>query len=409
MIFSMALDPGNLDLRAFVNREKQMYQLKGIIGALLQTEGIGLRKRYCICGERGVGKSMLMQKVISELKQEEPDTALYAVVDCSIDKSAKRALEKCCEKLAESIKEHFPHNKDMCAEAEYLAEIVFKNEIMWGTVKSRTGGVNASGGFGVFGFLEAKIGLGAQRGEQISEAAKVEVDLRFLRHLIQNTAQSLKDKHQLQVVFVLDNLDQLESPEEIEQLVQELFAIQEVVYILTVRNESISSDIRRNTTSFMLNGFEKEALVELATKRLETLHPETIPEFEKYAIHEVSEKLASLTDNPFSYLKWLNHLYLNLEMDDSIELLKEGFQGFLETEHGLFRFDEIQKLANLFFRYDNEFLTQAEIVKPLQLRTPVFNRLRTNRILIPNDVFEPTEYRLAPDLFFFKLFRDGEN
>ena len=328
MIFSMAFDPGHLDIRAFVNREKQMFQLKGIIGALLQIEGIGLRKRYCICGERGVGKSMLMQKVISELKQEEPDTALYAVVDCSIDKSARRALEKCCEKLAELIKEHFPRNKEMCAEAEYLAEIAYRNEITWGTVKSRTGGVNVSGGFGVFGFLEAKIGLGAQRGEQISETTKVEVDLRFLRHLIQNTAQSLKDKHQLQIVFVLDNLDQLEKPGEIEQLVQELFVIQEVVYILTVRNESISSDIRRNTTQFMLNGFEERALIELVTKRLETLHPEMIPEFEKYAIHEVSEKLALLTDNPFSYLKWLHHLYLNLEMADSIELLKEGFQGF---------------------------------------------------------------------------------
>lgn len=405
MIVSMALDPRIIDIRAFANRERQVNQLKNIMRELLKAESTGFSKRYCICGERGAGKSILVQKVISDLKQEDPGEALYAGVDCSIHRSARGALEISCEELAKAIREHFPHDKDMQKEAAYLMEIAIKKEITWGTVKSRSGGINVSGGFKLFGFLENSIGLGVQKGEQISETAKIEVDMRFLRSLIQNTVRSLREDHHLQVVSILDNLDQLEKGEEIEDLVKELFEILEVVYILTVRNESITQNIRRNTTLFKLAGMEKPALVELVKRRLEIRDPEKISEFERYAIYDVAEKLASLTDNPLSYFKWLHHLYLNHDMDSSIDTLKTGFESFLEEQYGYFRFDEIQKVANPFLENYNQFLTQEKIMQQFSLGKELFDRLLFNRILIPNDVFAPTEYRLAPDLFFFRLFR----
>jgi len=410
MIFSMALEPTIIDVRAFVDREKKVDQLKGIIIELLKAENIGFSKRYCVCGERGIGKSMLVHKVISDLKQEYPGEALYAVVDCSIHRSARSALEIGCQALAQAIREHFPRDKGMQAEADYLAEVNTKNKITWGTVKSRMGKVEVSGGLGVLEFLQAKIGLSAQRGEQISETAEIEIDMRFLRNLIQNTVQSLRKNDNLQVVFVLDNLDQFEKGEEIEELTRELFEIPEVVYILTIRNESISFNVRRNTTRFKLAGLEKQALIELVKRRLKVRAQEKIPEFERYAIYDVADKLASITDNPLSYLRWLHHLYLNVEMDASINTLNEGFQSFLETEYGYFDFDEVRKVADLFLEGDNQFLIQEEIMQHLdfkeQVKKQVFERLLFNRILIPNDVFRPTEYRLAPDLFFFKLFRN---
>lgn len=96
-LYIMCMRPNSVDVKLFANRKEEYEKIKGKIGMLLDIRDEEKRK-IMIYGERGVGKSILIRKIIKDIEEERGVISL--IIDGDEARNPDDLLRDICKKLA---------------------------------------------------------------------------------------------------------------------------------------------------------------------------------------------------------------------------------------------------------------------------------------------------------------------
>lgn len=397
-------------MKLFVDREKDVKKIKGRLRNMIDNSHISGR-RLCIFGDRGVGKTILIRVILKCLMEETNCIALY--VDAARRRNSTGLVKEVCNELGDKLRDIFEADERALAEIAYMKNISHVNKITRGWMKSTAEELEVSGGIGIgfLGFLKASLGLrkGKEMREEIAETVEIEVNIDFLGEMLTNIVGNIKGEKIKDVLICLDNLDQLEVKEEIETLTAEMYKIENALVITVIRSEGMTRNLRRNVSApSEIEGISEEDLMEILGRRLGVIaSEEERKELKKGGIFEVAQQLTNATDKPYYFLKWLNYLYLNTDINEKPSEYKEYLKGYVEALYRMFGFDELRRLHELFSENDYGFLPKDKIVEYLGISNGEFNRLLDQEVIIPDNLFNPNDYRLSPDLYLLKIYGGG--
>lgn len=399
-IYTRCIKPQSIDPKLFTDREDEYHHLKAILKSIILAKEEEER-RLLIHGERRVGKSILLRKVLSHLKQE--IDFIPVIVDGRNSLDAEELLRDICEKLASQLRDEYKDERAIC-EISYLDEVSRAGEMTKSEAKSRASEIEAKSGAGIgfLDFLKLSFGVGGKEAEaeELTKSITTEINSRFLRELLSSVIKTIKKE----VVIAIDNLDQIHDKNQIAEFVREIFKHRESLIIATLRSEAITAEFRRSFRDpILIKGLSPEALMDILARRIEKC-PEG--EILKNRLPPIADTLKTLTDNPLSFLTWIHFLCNNSELNT--KNLLNDLNGFVLTHYN-FDLEKASSISKFFLEKGNPFLPKETILAESKISEDDYAVMIENGILVPDDLYEPRKYRLSPDLLFFKLKQDSEN
>jgi Cdc6-like AAA superfamily ATPase len=394
-IYTRCIQPHSIDPKLFTDREEEYRHLKEVLKSIILAKEEEER-RLLIHGDRGMGKSILLRKVLSHLKQE--IEFIPVIVDGRYSMDAEELLRDICKKLASLLRNEVDYKKDEKAirEISYLEEVSRVAVITKSWARSRASEIEAKSGVGIgfLNFFKLSFGVGGKEAEaeELTKSIITEINSRFLRELLSFVIKTIKKE----VVIAIDNLDQIHDKDQIAEFVREIFKHRESPIIATLRREAITAEFRRSFRDpIMINGLSEEALGDILALRIEKC-PEKEVLMEK--LPSIADKLKTVTDNPLSFLTWIHFLCNNSELNP--QNLLDDLKGFVFALYNV-EPDKASPICKFFLDRDNPFLAKETILA--QSNEDDYEMMVENGILVPDDLYEPRKYRLSPDLSFFTL------
>lgn len=398
--YTRCIQPHSTDPRLFTNREEEYHHIKEILRSIIIAKGQPER-RLLIHGERGVGKSILLRKVLAHLSQEIDFIPVF--LDGRNSKDAEELLRDACEQLASLLSDEDEYKKDTKAitEITYMGEISRVAEITknWANSVTKEIEVKSGAGIGFLNFLKLKLGAGVSETdvERLNETITIEINSRLLRELLNHVIEKIEKE----VVFAIDNLDQIHDKAQTAEFVREIFRHRESPIIATLRSEAITVEFRRSfRDSVLIGGLSQGALMDILDKRMEGCKERSILG-EK--LTNIASKLKTVTDNPLSFLTWIHYLCNYTELN--AETLVESLKRFISASYG-FDPDRASSIGKFFLDRDNQFLTKEEILTQSRISEDDCKEMIEHGILIPDNLYEPRRYRLSSDLEFLRLMQE---
>ena len=397
-IYTRCIQPHSIDAKLFTDREEKYRHIKEVLKGIILAKDEEER-RLLIHGERGVGKSILLRKVLSHLKQE--IDFIPVIVDGRNSRDAEELLRDICEKLASQLRDEYKDEKAIC-EISYLDEVSRVDTITKGWARSTAAEIEAKSGVGIgfLNFFKLNLGVGVKEAEaeELTKSITTEINSRFLRELLSYVIKTIKKE----VVVAIDNLDQIHDKNQIAEFVREIFKHRQSPIIATLRSEAITREFRRSFRDpIVIEGLPPEKLMNILAKRIEDCPEKDILE---QRLSPIADKLKTITDNPLSFLTWIHFLCNNSELNQGN--LMDDLKDFVLTFYA-YDPEKVSSISKFFLNKGNRFLPKEEILAQSKIPEDDYEVMVENGILVPDDLYEPRKYRLSPDLTFLKLKEGG--
>ena len=402
-IYTRCIRPLSIDPVLFTNREGDYHSTKEILKSIILAQD-DEERRLLIHGDRGTGKSMLLRKVLSHLEQE--IDFIPVIVDGKNSENAEELLRDICEMLASQLRDEYAEDEKALCEISYLDEISRVSMITRGWARSRASEIEATTGaeIGILNFFKLNLGVGGKETEveDSTRAVETEINPGFLRRLINQVIGIVSSDRGKEVVIAIDNLDQIHDKDQIAEFVREIFKHRGSPIIATLRSEAITLEFRRSFPNpIVIEGLSGQSLMDILAKRIKKCSAEKSILEQK--LPPIADKLKTITDNPLSFLTWIDFLCTNSELNP--ETLMNDLESFALKSYG-FDPEEASLISKFFLNKGNPFLKIGEIVDQTEISEGACDTMIERGILVPKDLYTNTpqnKYRLSPDLAFFKL------
>ncbi len=398
-IYTRCIQPQSIDPKLFTNREGEYRHLKDVLkGIILAKEEE--ERRLLIYGERGMGKSILLRKVISHLKQE--IDFICVIIDGRTSENAEDLLRDICEKLASQLRAEYRGEEKAISEISYLDEVSRVGTITRSWARSTATEIENKKGaeIGLLSFFKLSFGVGGKETE-VEEEIKTtgtEINSRFLRQLLSSVIKTVSSDRAKEVVIAIDGLDQIHSKNQIAEFVREIFKHKESLIIAALRSEAITVEFSRSfRESVVIKDLSEDALMDILDKRMENCPEKDL--LDKKLI-PIADKLKPITGNPLSFLTWIHFLCTNSELSPAT--LLNDLKEFILHSYSLDP-EKVSRISKFFLTKDNPFLAREEILDQAKISEGDYEVLTENGILVPDDLYNPQKYSLSPDFAFFKL------
>jgi len=379
-IYTRCIRPHSIDPGLFTNREGEYHHTKEILRSIILASGEEER-RLMIQGDRGTGKSILLRKVLSHLKDE--IDFISVIVDGKTSMNAEELLRDICE-------------------ISYLDEMSRVNTVTRGWARSRASEIAATAGaeIGILNFFKLNLGVGSRETgtEELTGTVEIEIDSRFLRQLISHVIETVSSDRDCEVIIAIDNLDQIHDKGQIAEFVHEIFKHRKSLIIAVLRSEAITLEFHRSFRDPIVVGdLSRDALKEILARRLENCPEKEILE---QKLPPIAYELRTVTGNPLSFLTWIHFLCNNSDLNP--ETVLDDLKSFVSNFYG-FDPEKVSVISNFFLSKENPFMKRGEIIDQSGISEGEYDAMIENGILVPDDLYTPQKYRLSPDLAFFKL------
>lgn len=400
--YTECLRPEGLEPELFANRDALRVDLKHRIDTAIKAKGIeGIR--FLGTGERGVGKSILFRKVLRELHQE--GDFILVEIDGRECRDELELLKNLCRTMCGALRDRFRDDGSrLFAEAAYIEDIVEKSKITRRNALSIMKGTKIESGIeigtGLVPFLKAKLGITDEsaKSEEVSDEYEFDINVPFLRDLLNSVIKNIGVEQKF--LFFIDNLDQVYEKDTISNFLKSLLAIKKPIVVITVRTEALSNELRRDFRRIVpVEELDEEGLIEVIRKRLEVCDEEDITDIDEARLFEVADILKTLTGNPLAFLTWIEFLCNNTELNPETAI--EDLKRYTDTHFSDFLPGELEKIIKFFLKQDNDYKGKEDILKG-GFSKGFCERLRERGVLIPNDIYKPRYYKIAPEFVFFK-------
>jgi energy-coupling factor transporter ATP-binding protein EcfA2 len=199
--YTRCIQPHNIDPKLFTDREEEYRHLKEVLKSIILAKEEEER-RLLIHGDRGMGKSILLRKVLSHLKQE--IEFIPVIVDGRYSMDAEELLRDMCEKLASLLRNDVDYKKEekTISEISYLNEVSRVAVITKSWARSSASEIEAKRGAGIgfLDFFKLSFGVGGKEAEELTKSITTEINSLFLNP--KNLLDDLKG-----FVFALYNVE----------------------------------------------------------------------------------------------------------------------------------------------------------------------------------------------------------
>ena len=403
-LYIMCMRPNSVDVKLFANRKEEYEKIKGKIGMLLDIRDEEKRK-IMIYGERGVGKSILIRKIIKDIEEERAVISL--IIDGDEARNPDDLLRDICKKLAIELNKYFSmqnkKNKKIETEISFLDLISYADELKDSQIstfiESTKGEVGVS--IGIFGFLELRSKMSGTNGKNTAVAQEIKqtINTKFLIKLLENVTEKVHEY--TDILIYVDNLDQLEDKKSIDDFVTEIIKLKKSIIVASMRREVADKNIGRDFKEVQHIGpMTPGGLIEIVEKRLEIDCPKKA-ELIDTQLMNIANELKECRGNPLSFLTWLHYLIVDANLDASN--IVGNLKGFTKAHYSTFDESLIEGIAKYYIKNGSEFISKDEIIENTNINSDLFDMLNDFGVIIPDNRYSPNMFKVSSDFMFYQL------
>lgn len=412
MPFLTYLDPASTDPVDHVDREPKLAWLREKLLSYLRAPDKTRGRAVAILGERGIGKSILARKALSELRELHTATTLFLEIDCRRIRSQRKVYHAIASAAVEQLGQRADVDKALLDTARVLETIASMDTVERKLVHERITSYKAAakldGGRKLLKHLGIGYGINIERSVKSTEGLEGSIHFEGtrLRDAVTAFFEDLREARGFDVIVLLDNLDELDHEaiakrEEREALLAEIdallgLALAPIGLVLTVRTYFASS-LTRDIENKVLRPLADDEHTTIVRIRL-AHEPEDIrASFEGDDCDDCIERVATLAPTPLALLRWFSYLAEN-ELHTSPDIAT-NLRGLARDQYATVRLPVLERVVAA-FEDPTDAIPEDTLLEACGGNRVVFAQVLRYQIVLPVDFWHPSEFTLSPDLHF---------
>ena len=414
-MFFDRLNPTDLDPRQMVDRERDVRWLNEVLSRYLQVAEPSEGRAICVTGEKGVGKSILTRRVIEDLRADYSANTLFLIVDCRSCHERRGVLAAITNQAVHEL--HSLHNagakvaESLMATAQLLRQLaqldrvelkVAHEQVRQFSMAARLGGRRS-----LLSALKLNFGISMELTDREikSLTGSVHFDDQGIAEALVAMFEDIRAQG-FHVVLYLDNIDELRheyrSAEERDRVRKDVEQILElrrapVGLVLNMRKYYTGVVSRDISNQRVLRQVPPDILCEIIQRRLEEERKAIAEALAVEAAQAVIKRLAEVAPTPVAFLLWNKFLFE--EGYFRLERLAEGFTAYLETQYSNLDTKILHTLARRFPDPD-AILEAVDVLEACNHNRAIFSQMQDRQVILPHDFWNPTQFKLDPELYF---------
>ncbi len=411
--FFTYLDPASTDPDELVNRDELVSWLRRGLDGYLRGSDKSRRRAFPILGDKGVGKSIVVRKVIDELRELHAATTLFLEVDCRRWRDQRRVYGEIARQAVDQLARRADVDEALLATARVLETIAkydsVERKVIHEHLVQHKAAINLRGKQVLVGFLGASYDISLQRGRESRERMEGSVlfDAPRLREAVVGFFEDLRVHANFDVVLLLDNIDELDheairTETERDRLRGETDGLLGLAHapiglILTMRTYFAGILSREVDDPKYLARMPAREHVAIIERRLQREPEEVQAAFADAACRGCIAALAKLAPTPLALLKWFRYL-AERELHASPDV-RAALRQSLHERYAQIGPEWIEKVATK-FEAPNQAVSREALLAACNSNESTFAQLERYQVILPLDWWQPYEYTLDPELHF---------
>lgn len=418
MPFLTFFEPTSIDPRDHVDREADLAWLRGSLDSYLKAPDKSQGRCVAVLGERGIGKSILVRKVLDDLREIHAATTLFLQVDCRHCRTQRKVYQAIAMAAVDQLAGRSGVDPALVATARLLEAIAsmdtVKQTALYERITAFKAAVKLGGKKSLLELLGKSYEINLERTVKSGESldATIHFDSLRLRDAVIAFFHDLRD-HQadpskrLDVMVVLDNLEELDheaiaDERHREVLLAEIDALlglslAPIGLVLTVRTYFAAGLMRAIHAPRVLDRMSAGDHVDLLRARLVRESAAIRELFGRTDSSACIQQLASMAPTPLALLRWFNFLAQNeLHADPDIA---SNLRGLAKAQYATVPMRALQQVVAAFG--SGEYPIHEDVLlAACNNQQPIFKQLLRYQIVLPVDFWNPVDFTLSPELHF---------
>lgn len=413
MPFLTYFDPASTDPRDLVDREADVRWLKNSLMSFFRGSDKSRGRAVALLGDRGVGKSIVMKKVISDLREVLSATTLFVEVDCRRVRSQRRVYHEIARQILNELGGRADISPAMIDNARVLEAITEMGEAKRSVVVERItaykSALDLKPSRQLLSLLNITYGIHIEQSSKRQESHEgvVHFDDARVRDLVIAFFEDLRANQGLDAIVVLDNLDELNHESFIDDELRKAhmaeidaligLALAPIGFALTVRTYFASSLTREIDGNRVLERLSDDEHVEIVRRRIQREPAEIQAAFGDSESSECIANLAKKAPTSLALLSWFNFLAQNdLHRTQDVQ---KSLLGLAKAKYAAVNIKVIERIAAAFAAVDGP-LSDEQLLAACEGRRLLMTQLLRSQIVLPVDFWHPVEFLLSPELHF---------
>lgn len=418
MPFLTFFEPTGIDPRDHVDREADLAWLRGSLDSYLKAPDKSQGRCVAVLGERGIGKSILVRKVLDDLREIHTATTLFLQVDCRHCRTQRKVYQAIAMAAVDQLAGRSGVDPALVATARLLEAIAsmdtVKQTALYERITAFKAAVKLGGKKSLLELLGKSYEINLERSVKSGESldAAIHFDSLRLRDAVIAFFHDLRD-HQadpnkrLDVIVVLDNLEELDHEAIAEErhrhdLLVEIDALlglslAPIGLVLTVRTYFAAGLMRAIHSSLLLEPMCAADHVALLDARLARESAAMRELFGRAEHRACIERLASSAQTPLALLRWFNFLaQYELHADPDIAT---NLRGLARAQYATVPMRVLEQVVAAFGTGEYP-IHEDVLLAACTNQQPIFKQLLRYQIVLPVDFWNPVDFTLSPELHF---------
>lgn len=421
MPFLTFFEPTGIDPRDHVDREADLAWLRGSLDSYLKAPDKSQGRCVAVLGERGIGKSILVRKVIDDLREIHTATTLFLQVDCRHCRTQRKVYQAIAMAAVDQLAGRGGvEDAALVATARLLEAIASMDTVKQTTLYERITAFKAAlklgGKKSLLELLGKSYEINLHRSLTAGETLEgtIHFDGLRLRDAVIAFFHDLRD-HQsdpskrFDVIVVLDNLEELDHEAIAEERHREVLlaeidallglSLAPIGLVLTVRTYFAAGLMRAIHAPRVLDRMSAADHVELLRVRLARESAATRELFGNTDSSANIERLATMAPTPLALLRWFNFLSQNEQHADAD--IVGNLRGLARAHYATVPMRVLESVVAA-FGGDDAPIHEDQLLAACANQRPIFKQLLRYQIVLPVDFWNPVEFTLSPELHFLR-------
>lgn len=406
-------DVASVDPAVLVNREDTRKWLRARLEGYLKASDNSSGRAVALLGERGIGKSIVMRSVISELKELHMATTLFLEVDCRKLAGRREVYRQLADRAVKELGIHSNVSSELKATAQLLYTIAGFDTAERREVAEQAASHHVALGLGGARNLLAMLGINYDIKLGLSATTRASLDgkLSFSAERLQEALLAFfadLREHGFDVIVVLDNLDEVRHEAYVEDdtrrklhgEIDGLLSLAEapIGFVVTARTYFAASLNRQIDDVQRMEPLDDDVHRAIVHGRLAREAQDTRASFNTATRDRCIVQLLSFAKTPLALLYWFKYLAESerYELEDA----RCALRPWLASRYSNFSSSALDGIVAVFDEGPCVSRSRERILNACRGNQTMYKQVLRSQLVLPVDFWDPYEFTLAPELHF---------